>query len=104
MFNRGRNQDDFSKEIKAHLELEADQLRSEGLSDKEAYRKARVTFGSAILAEERFHLRHRVIWFDNLLRRAVCGSAAGQEPWFYRRGPLYTLAGHRRVYLNFLCG
>ncbi len=68
MFNRGRNQDDFSEEIKAHLELEADQLRSEGLSDKEAYRKARVSFGSAIVAEERFHLRHRVIWFDNLLR------------------------------------
>src|SRR5579863_10895 len=43
-------------------------MKREGLSEDEAHRRARVEFGNARAAEERFHLRNRVEWFDNLLR------------------------------------
>ena len=68
MFRRRRSADDFAEEIKSHLELEADQLQSEGLSEDEAHRRARVEFGNVQTAYERFYLRCRVVWFDNLLR------------------------------------
>jgi macrolide transport system ATP-binding/permease protein len=68
MFRRKRNASDFDEEIKAHLSLEADELRSEGLSEGEAHRRARVGFGNVPSAQERFRLRDRVEWFDNLLR------------------------------------
>ena len=57
-----------AEEIKAHLELEADELRREGLSDDEARRKARVEFGNVPAAQERFYLKSRIVWLDNLGR------------------------------------
>jgi predicted permease len=68
MFKRKRGADDFAEEIKAHLELEADELKREGLSDEEARRKARIEFGNLRAAQERFYLRSRAVWLDNLLR------------------------------------
>ena len=68
MFRRKRSTDDFAEEIRAHLELEADELRSEGLSEEEAYKKARVTLGNASVIKERFHMKNRTLWFENLLR------------------------------------
>jgi predicted permease len=67
MFRRRRSADDFAEEIKSHLDLEADELHSEGFSEEEARRRARVKFGNAQVAQERFYLSHRVLWFDNLL-------------------------------------
>jgi macrolide transport system ATP-binding/permease protein len=67
VFKRKRSADDFAEEIKAHLELEADELKREGLSDEEARRKARVEFGNLSTARERFYLRNRVAWLDSLL-------------------------------------
>jgi putative ABC transport system permease protein len=68
MFKRRRSADDFAAEIQAHLELEADELKSEGASEDEAHRKARVEFGNLHVAQERFQLRSRLVWLDNLLR------------------------------------
>ena len=68
MFRRRRSADDFAEEIKSHLELEADALQRDGVSDDEARRRARVAFGNAQIARERFYLRRRVVWFDSLLR------------------------------------
>ena len=68
MFKRRRSTDDFAEEIKAHLELEADELKREGLSEDEARRKARLEFGGVCAAQERFHLRSRVVWLDNLVQ------------------------------------
>jgi len=68
MFKRKRSAEDFAEEIKAHLELEADELHSEGLSDEEARRRARVEFGSVDSAKERFHLNGRWQWLDKLMR------------------------------------
>jgi predicted permease len=68
MFKRRRSRDDFAEEIRAHLDLEADELKREGLSEAEAHRTARVEFGGVRAAEERFYLKDRVEWFDNILR------------------------------------
>ena len=68
MFRRKRSAHDFAEEIKAHLELEADELKCEGLSEDEARRKARLEFGNVRAAQERFYLRNRVAWLDNLVR------------------------------------
>ncbi len=68
MFRRRRSANDFAEEIKAHLELEADELKQEGLGEDEARRKARSEFGSITAAKEQFYTRGRLLWFDNLLR------------------------------------
>ncbi len=67
MFRRRRSTDDFAEEIKSHLELEADELQNEGLSEEQARRRARVEFGNAQAARERFDLEGRIAWLDNLL-------------------------------------
>jgi predicted permease len=67
MFRRRRSADDFAEEIKSHLELQADALHGEGLTEAEAARRARVDFGSAQVAQERFYLSNRIVWFDNLV-------------------------------------
>ena len=68
MFSRKRSAEDFAEEVRAHLELEADELRSEGVSDQEARRRARVEFGSVTTAKERFRLRSRIQWLDSIVR------------------------------------
>jgi putative ABC transport system permease protein len=66
MFRRKRSSSDFAEEIQSHLALEADELRREGLTEAEAERRARVEFGSVAAAQERFNLRNRMAWMDNL--------------------------------------
>lgn len=73
MFRRRRSAEDFSEEIKAHLDLEADALRSEGLSESEAHRRAQVEFGNREIARERFKLKYRMVWLDGLARDAIGG-------------------------------
>jgi macrolide transport system ATP-binding/permease protein len=67
MFKRKRGAEDFAEEIKSHLALEADELQSEGLSEDEASRRAKVGFGNMQKAQELFYLRGRITWFDDLL-------------------------------------
>jgi putative ABC transport system permease protein len=54
MFGR-RSQRDFEEEIHAHVQLEIDRLRAEGMSAEEAERTARRTFGNEIVAGDRFY-------------------------------------------------
>jgi putative ABC transport system permease protein len=68
MFERKRNARDFAEEIEAHLALEADELKSEGVGDDEARRRARCEFGSVRLAKERFTTKDRIAWIDHLRR------------------------------------
>jgi putative ABC transport system permease protein len=68
MFKRKRSTHDFDEEMRAHVALEADALKSEGLSDDEARRHARVAFGNIQAAHEQFYLKSRVMWVDNLGR------------------------------------
>ena len=68
MFWRKRSAADFAEEIKAHLELEADELEREGLSKDQAQWTARREFGNLTAARERFHMRGRWVGLDKLLR------------------------------------
>ena len=68
MSRQKRSPEDFAEEVRAHLELEADELRAEGLTADEAHRRAHVEFGSVRGAKERFYLRSRIQWFDRIMR------------------------------------
>ncbi len=63
-----RSAEDFTEEIRTHLQLEAEELETEGLSHDKAERSARVAFGNVAVARERFNLRHRWVWLEDLLQ------------------------------------
>jgi putative ABC transport system permease protein len=65
MFGRKRKLDDFSSEIEAHLQLEIERLREQGLSENEARANAHRSFGSVMHAEERFYESGRWLWWDH---------------------------------------
>lgn len=54
-----RSQRDFEDEIRAHLDMEADRLRAQGLPPEEAERAARRRFGNVGVAEDRFYHAQR---------------------------------------------
>jgi hypothetical protein len=68
MFLRKRSGVDFAEEIQAHVDLEAEALQAEGLSEEEARRQARIKFGSLRREQERFYTQGRWGWFDNWMR------------------------------------
>jgi predicted permease len=65
MFRRKRKLDDFSSEIEAHLQLEVERLREQGLNEEEARATARRSFGNVLHAEERFYESRRWLWWDH---------------------------------------
>jgi predicted permease len=92
MFRRKRSSDDFAAEIQAHLEMEAEELRREGLSEEEAYRKARRKFGNVTIAEERFYMRSRWAWLDRWLRDFKHGFRSLLESPGFSLTTILTLA------------
>ncbi len=74
LFRRQRPQDDFSDEIRAHLEFEIEQLRAEGWSEKEAQARARLRFGNVTRVQERFYESSRWEWLDTLFRNVRFGA------------------------------
>jgi predicted permease len=66
MFRRKRKHSDFAAEIEAHIKLEADRLRAEGLSEQEAQATAQREFGNIVAAEERFYESRRWLFWDHL--------------------------------------
>jgi predicted permease len=66
MFGRKRKLDDFTSEIAAHLQLEIERLREQGLSELDARAAARRSFGNVMQAEERFYETSRWLWWDYL--------------------------------------
>ena len=92
MFQRKRNAEDFAEEIKAHLELEADDLRHEGLSEDEAHRRARSEFGSIPAAQERFYIKSRWEGLDKLLRYLRFGLRSLRQSPGFAATAILTLA------------
>ncbi len=68
MFEQKRSAKDFSEEMQAHIELEAEELRREGLSEEDARRQARRKFGSVRREQERFYMKSRWVWLDHWVR------------------------------------
>ena len=66
MLRRKRNASDFGAEIEAHIQLETERLREQGLSEKDARAAARRKFGNVMQAEERFYGSHHWLWWDHL--------------------------------------
>lgn len=73
MFERFRRARDFREEVEAHLLLEADRLRGEGLSDGEAIHAARRLFGNPTRAQERFYESRSWSVFNALLQDSRFG-------------------------------
>ncbi len=65
---RRRKQQDFNAELEAHLQLEADQLNSEGLTPAEAQAAARRALGNRTSAEEWFYESSRWMIAQHFLR------------------------------------
>ena len=63
-----RSNDDFSEEIRSHIEIEADRLVAEGMDRGEALAAARRAFGNVTHSRERFYESSRWMWFDHLKR------------------------------------
>src|SRR2546430_14458104 len=63
-----RKQRDFQAEIEAHVQLEADELRAQGLANADAEAAARRAFGNRTVAAERFYESGRWMWWDHLTR------------------------------------
>jgi len=64
----GRLQRDIEREIAFHLTERADQLREDGLSDEQARRQARISFGNPLAQRERTRDIDIVGGLDTLLR------------------------------------
>jgi hypothetical protein len=68
MLWRKRKHTDFRAEIEAHVQLEADRLRAEGMNAAEAEMAARRAFGNQTLVEERFYNSGRWMVWDHMTR------------------------------------
>jgi predicted permease len=61
-----RRDDDFTREIEAHIALETDRLIAEGMSPAAAEDHARRRFGNVAQARERFYESRRVMWLEHV--------------------------------------
>ncbi len=74
MFGRRRKLDDFSAEIDAHLQLEVERLREQGMNEDDAQAAARRAFGNVTQARERFYESGRWLWWDHFWRDLRFGA------------------------------
>jgi len=65
---RSRGEDDFQREIEAHLALETDRLIAEGLPPAEARDTARRAFGNVAATAERYYETRRPMWLIDVAR------------------------------------
>ena len=73
-FWRRRTHEDFSDEVQAHLELEAERLIGDGTSPEAARSAARRSFGNVVAVKERYYEASRWRWLDQLSQDLRYGS------------------------------
>ena len=69
-----RGYEDFSEEIRAHIDLEAARLVEDGMDPRAARVEALKSFGNVVASRERFYESRRAVWLDRSiqdLRHAV---------------------------------
>jgi putative ABC transport system permease protein len=81
---RRRPDEDFARELQAHIDIETDRLIAEGLSPESARLAAHRRFGSITMARERFFESGRRLWLDRLGQDVRCATRNA------RRFPLAT--------------
>ena len=74
MSTRKRSDDDFDREIRAHIEIETERLIGEGMPPEAARGAARRRFGNVTVARERFFEAGRLLWLDHLLQDVRCAA------------------------------
>jgi hypothetical protein len=76
MSTRRRPDEDVEREIRAHLEIEADQLIDEGVPPDAAPTAARRAFGNVAALKERLYEARRAAWLDPFRQdgRGAAGS------------------------------
>ena len=80
---RRRRDDEFDREIRAHLDLEADRLIGEGLSPERARVAAHQRFGNVTAHKERFYESRRVVWLASMWQDlCVAGRTLRRTPAF----------------------
>jgi putative ABC transport system permease protein len=72
MSTQKRRDDDFAREIRAHIDLETSRLIEDGMPPDEARAAARRAFGNVTRAQERFYERSRLPWIDHLRQDVRC--------------------------------
>jgi hypothetical protein len=78
-----RVQDDIERELSFHIAKRTDQLRSEGLSDEESTRRARLQFGNVTVQAERTRDVDIALWLDALFRNVRYAlRTLGRTPGF----------------------
>ncbi len=82
-FRPSRIQRDIERELSFHLAERADQLRSEGINDDDAMRRARLQFGNPLVQAERTRDMDIANWADAVVRNVRhAARAMGRTPGF----------------------
>ena len=94
-----RSDEDFSREVEAHLQHETDRLIADGVSPEEARRAARRAFGNVARVSERFYESRRVLWLDHPRHDVRCAfRSIGRTPIACAVAVCVARRGHRRHY------
>jgi len=72
MSTQKRRDEDFAREIRAHIDIETARLIEAGMAPDQARAAARRAFGNVTRAQERFYERGRLPWIDHLRQDVRC--------------------------------
>jgi putative ABC transport system permease protein len=72
MSTHKRPDDDFAREIRAHIDLETDRLIEDGVPADAARAQAQRRFGNVTRARERYYEAGRFVWLDHLANDLRC--------------------------------